>query len=52
MVNFGNSKGNSSVIKFGSWDPDTLKDSTELKMLKTVKDSGWLLKASIYIVGG
>lgn len=38
--------GNSSVIKFGSWDKFTLAPDTELHMLKTDNLESWNLKGT------
>jgi len=46
MVNAMNTRGNSSVIKFGGWDSDSLNPGTSLTVLKTVDEKSWTLVAS------
>ena len=49
MVNAMNTRGNSSIIKFGGWDLDALDPGTSLTVLKTANEKSWTLIASEFM---
>ena len=52
MVNAMNTRGNSSVIKFGGWDLEALTPGTSLTVLKTENEKSWTLKSSLFSYNG
>ena len=43
MVNMKNEHGNSSIVKFGSWDTSTLKPGKSLMMFPSKNTQDWIL---------
>lgn len=46
MINSNVKDGNSSVVKFGSWDPSALAPGYRLTTLRTRDSRNWVLKSS------
>jgi hypothetical protein len=46
MINSNVKDGNSSVVKFGSWDPSALAPGASLTTLRTNDAKNWVLKSS------
>lgn len=51
MVNAMNTRGNSSVVKFGGYDQNALKAGTSLTVLRTKNEKGYTLIASEFFYG-
>ena len=45
MINTNLIDGNSSVVKFGSWDPSALAQGAHLTTLRTRNAKNWVLKS-------
>jgi hypothetical protein len=45
MINSNVKEGNSSVVKFGSWDPSALAHGEHLTTLRTRNAKNWVLKS-------
>jgi hypothetical protein len=52
MINSNIKDGNSSVVKFGSWDPTALAPGTELNVIRTTNSRNWVVAASEFKLAG
>jgi hypothetical protein len=52
MINSNLNNGNSSVVKFGSWDPSALAPGRPLTMIRTTSARTWALAASEFKLAG
>jgi hypothetical protein len=52
MINSNLNDGNSSVVKFGSWDPSALASGQELNMIRTTSSRSWSVAASEFRLNG
>lgn len=43
--------GNSSVVKFGSWDPAGIAPNAALSTFRTKDTTSWHLKANLFSMG-
>lgn len=52
MLNSNVEDGDSSVLKFGSWDPSALQSGATLKNFKTKDSTSWTIEADAFYLDG